>query len=275
MRTRPYPSARQGVAALAASLVLLTAVGCDASVSAGEKKVSRSDVARQVSEQTTRTVGQEPDDVSCPDDLPAEKGAETTCTLTSGGSSYDVAVKVTSVDGDDVKLDIKVADAPSRWSLKNGVQVASPTDGAKAGALLADVLVVLTATAAVVLALPREPLGVVAGGAVLAWVGIAWLYGFLLFFVPGRRSLGCALFGTRVVRRSDGAWPGFWRSGWISFVRTVWFPLLPPVVIAGALGGGSPGGIEAVVWNVSVRATGLTGRRPPGGVAEIDREESP
>jgi predicted small lipoprotein YifL len=78
---------------------------------AGPASVSAADVEEQITEQLTQMVGQAPDDVTCPDDLPAEEGAEMTCVLSAGGETIDVAVTVTSVDGDDVNFDIQVADA--------------------------------------------------------------------------------------------------------------------------------------------------------------------
>jgi hypothetical protein len=55
-------------------------------------------------------------DVSCPDDLEAEEGAETRCVLTTAGDDpiqFGVTVTVTSVDGDTVNFDIEVDDEPS------------------------------------------------------------------------------------------------------------------------------------------------------------------
>lgn len=73
--------------------------------------VPAADVAEQVSAELEKQVGQAPDDVTCPEDLPAEVGAEVTCELTDGENVYDVNVKMTSVDGSDVLFDIEVADA--------------------------------------------------------------------------------------------------------------------------------------------------------------------
>ena len=59
-------------------------------------------------------VGVRPD-ISCPDDLEAEVGAETRCTLTAGDdpTEYGVTVTVTSVEGDDANFDVEVDDAPA------------------------------------------------------------------------------------------------------------------------------------------------------------------
>jgi hypothetical protein len=55
-------------------------------------------------------------DVSCPDDLDAEEGAQTRCVLTTAGddpTQFGVTVTVTSVDGDTVHFDIDVDDEPT------------------------------------------------------------------------------------------------------------------------------------------------------------------
>ncbi|MBJ8348229.1 DUF4333 domain-containing protein [Antrihabitans sp. YC2-6] len=75
--------------------------------------VAATDVAEQISTTLSEQVGQVPDDVTCPDNLPATVGAELTCLLTDGPDQYDVAVTVTSVEGTDVKFDIQVADQPN------------------------------------------------------------------------------------------------------------------------------------------------------------------
>jgi len=76
----------------------------------GGGSIPAEDVETQITEQLTELVGQEPEDVSCPEDLPAEEGAEMTCVLSAGGETIDVMVTVTSVDGSDVNFDIQVAD---------------------------------------------------------------------------------------------------------------------------------------------------------------------
>lgn len=97
---------------LARSLVLVTAgaalAGCGL---LGPGSVPAADVEEQVTSELTELVGQAPDDVSCPEDLPAEEGAAITCVLSAGGETIDVEVTAASVDGSDVQLDIQVADA--------------------------------------------------------------------------------------------------------------------------------------------------------------------
>ena len=52
---------------------------------------------------------------SCPDDLEAEVGAETRCTLTAGDdpTEYGVTVTVTSVEDDTANFDVEVDEHPS------------------------------------------------------------------------------------------------------------------------------------------------------------------
>ena len=89
-----------------AALVLVagaTLTGCSSAV-------AQADVEDQISSQFEKQIGTPPEDVSCPEDLPAEKGAEMTCTLTTDGTDYDVKVNVTSVEGDTANFDIEVVD---------------------------------------------------------------------------------------------------------------------------------------------------------------------
>ena len=99
---------------LVAALALTFGVSaCSASASIGTKQVDKADVAKQVSAQLTQQVGKTPDAVTCPDNLDAKVGATLDCTLTDHDTHYGVHVTVTTVDGDNVKFDIKVADQPS------------------------------------------------------------------------------------------------------------------------------------------------------------------
>ena len=101
-RTRTTHTALTVVAA--ATLLL---AGCGSST----KSVSQEQVETRISEQLTKQVGQKPDTISCPGDLKAEKGTTMRCKLTSGGTSLGLTVKVTSVDGSNVKFDIQVDEA--------------------------------------------------------------------------------------------------------------------------------------------------------------------
>lgn len=73
--------------------------------------VPEEDVEQQVSDALAESVGQTPDDVDCPDDLPAEVGAEMRCTLTADGESIGLTVTVTEVEGTNVNFDIQVDQA--------------------------------------------------------------------------------------------------------------------------------------------------------------------
>jgi hypothetical protein len=74
--------------------------------------VNKNDVAREVSDQLEAQVGHKPDKVTCPDNLKGVQGATLRCTLTDGADTYGVNLTVTSVEGGDVKFDIKVDDQP-------------------------------------------------------------------------------------------------------------------------------------------------------------------
>ena len=75
--------------------------------------VDRADVEEQVSTQLGAQVGREPEDITCPGDLPAVVGATLSCVLTDGGDQLDVALEVTGVDGADVSFDIEVGEQTS------------------------------------------------------------------------------------------------------------------------------------------------------------------
>ncbi len=74
--------------------------------------VAADDVASQVSDQLGKKVGRAPESVDCPEDLDAEVGATTECTLTDGDTQLGVTVEVTEVDGSNVSFDIQVDDQP-------------------------------------------------------------------------------------------------------------------------------------------------------------------
>jgi hypothetical protein len=74
--------------------------------------VDKKDVAQQISDQVEQQNGKRPDSVSCPDNLKGVQGATLRCTLVDAGQTYGVNVTVTSVEGSDVKFDIKVDDQP-------------------------------------------------------------------------------------------------------------------------------------------------------------------
>lgn len=80
----------------------LTLTGCSGTVGAA-------DVEDQISAQLEAELGQAPDSVDCPEDLPAEEDATMDCELTVAGETLDVTVTVTSIVDNTVNFDIKVA----------------------------------------------------------------------------------------------------------------------------------------------------------------------
>jgi hypothetical protein len=79
----------------------------------GSGSLSAETIASGAEDALEEQVGERPD-ISCPEDLPAEVGAETRCTLTAGGdpTTYGVTVTVTSVDGDTANFDVAVDEQP-------------------------------------------------------------------------------------------------------------------------------------------------------------------
>lgn len=91
-------------------VVALTLTGCGSAV------VSQADLEKQVSDGLERSVGQKlPGKLTCPGDLiDPTAGTSVHCTLQlSESSQVGVTVTVTSVDGLNVKYDIKVDDTPT------------------------------------------------------------------------------------------------------------------------------------------------------------------
>lgn len=95
---------RPATLALFLSLAAATLAGCSSG------SMAQSDVEDKISTELAAQVGQTPDDVTCPGDLKAEVGATMTCVLTDGDQEINVDLKVTSVDGSNMKFDIQVAD---------------------------------------------------------------------------------------------------------------------------------------------------------------------
>jgi Domain of unknown function (DUF4333) len=78
--------------------------------------VGKDEVASAIRRQVTQQVGQQPDSVTCPDNLKGVAGATLQCQLISGTDKYGVMVTVTSVDAGDVKFHFKVDDQPQPTS---------------------------------------------------------------------------------------------------------------------------------------------------------------
>ncbi|WP_017584521.1 DUF4333 domain-containing protein [Nocardiopsis valliformis] len=81
-------------------LSILLATGCSASISASR-------VAEESSTMLTSELGQEPDDFTCDERLPAEVGAEIRCVIEIDGETIDATVTVTEVDGNEVQWEIR------------------------------------------------------------------------------------------------------------------------------------------------------------------------
>lgn len=79
----------------------------------GNTMLEAETVATEAEDALEEQVGARPD-ISCPEDLKAEVGAETRCTLTAGGEpdEYGVTITVTAVDGEDAEFDVVVDEAP-------------------------------------------------------------------------------------------------------------------------------------------------------------------
>ncbi|OBA96534.1 hypothetical protein A5662_17650 [Mycobacteriaceae bacterium 1482268.1] len=95
-----------------AAAAVTTAVACSFSASVGGHSVDKGQLAKEISAQLENQVGRAPESVECPDNLEGEVGATTRCMLHDSGETYGVNVKVTKVEGTDVKFDLKVDDQP-------------------------------------------------------------------------------------------------------------------------------------------------------------------
>lgn len=100
------PTLRTSLLATATAAALFSLGAC------GAAAVEGAELAESVKTELGKEVGTEPDEVTCPDDLPAEVGAETRCTLTHEGVSYGVTVTATAVQDEDVDFDILVDEEP-------------------------------------------------------------------------------------------------------------------------------------------------------------------
>ncbi|WP_203217407.1 DUF4333 domain-containing protein [Nocardia arthritidis] len=95
----------------ATALMILTVAGAAGCGASSDSSVSKSDVQSQVSDKLAAQVGEKPKSVTCPGDLAAKVGTVMRCDLVDNqGYGYGVTVTVTSVEGKDVKFDIKVDD---------------------------------------------------------------------------------------------------------------------------------------------------------------------
>lgn len=114
VRMRRVDKKRVVPAVTLGTLVLLLSTGCSFDFSiGGDVAVAGDEVARQASAVLEQQVGYAPDDITCPEDLPAEVGSSIRCELSTQGQTYGVTVTTTSVEGTDVEFDIVVDDAPT------------------------------------------------------------------------------------------------------------------------------------------------------------------
>lgn len=96
---------RSRILATVASLVALAALaGCSDST----PTVRQAKLEEKISKDLLEEVGQEPDDISCPGDLRGEVGETMRCTLTAAEDELGVSVRVTEVDGTNVKYVFEV-----------------------------------------------------------------------------------------------------------------------------------------------------------------------
>ena len=98
---------------MARRLALLVAVLPALGLTACTGTLASDDVATQAEDALEERVGARPD-IVCPDDLDAEVGAETRCTLTAGDdpTEYGVTVTVTAVDEGEAAFDVEVDGQP-------------------------------------------------------------------------------------------------------------------------------------------------------------------
>jgi hypothetical protein len=100
------------VGAGGAALVALSACQAGFEFGVGERSVDADHVAEQISQELEEQIGTAPQEVTCPEDLPAEEGAQITCRLTEAGETYDVTVTTASVQDGEVSIDFEVAERP-------------------------------------------------------------------------------------------------------------------------------------------------------------------
>ncbi len=79
---------------------------CTAGCADSPKTVTKDEVANQIKEKKWDRSGDSPESVSCPHDLEPTVGAKVVCEMTVNGRTYDVAVTVTSIEGNNAALDM-------------------------------------------------------------------------------------------------------------------------------------------------------------------------
>ncbi|ACL41926.1 hypothetical protein Achl_3975 (plasmid) [Pseudarthrobacter chlorophenolicus A6] len=139
-------------------------------------------------------------------------------------------------------------------TLANGRRVIKAKDRYIFGAWLLDWSIILVLSLGTYIALLNGDPLVALIAALAVWPAGSFIYGLTTCH---RRSLGQAAAGTRTVRLDNGGIPGFWRAGWVMFVRMVIYPFVVAVLLLGALGGSANADLDAKDRHVSidVRAT--------------------
>lgn len=112
-RKRRRPSTRAIVVLVGAVLAVVAVVLVIRLADRSSAGISADELAEGAEEALQAEAGARPA-VSCTDGLAAEIGAMARCTLTSGDDpeEYGVSVTVTSVDGENFTVDVRVDDAP-------------------------------------------------------------------------------------------------------------------------------------------------------------------
>jgi len=114
---------RRHLAAALVTTALTSALlaGCSASIDIGGQSISSEELATQVTAalaESMKVAADEVPTITCPEDLDATVGASTTCVLQddTSGKEYDVAVKVTSIEGSKALFSVEVASQPNSAS---------------------------------------------------------------------------------------------------------------------------------------------------------------
>ena len=81
-------------------------VGC------GGNEVKKEDVEKIAMDQLSANAGKPSPPITCPGNLKATVGTTLVCSMPIDGKTYDVNIKVTSVEGSTAKFDIAVGDKP-------------------------------------------------------------------------------------------------------------------------------------------------------------------
>jgi len=97
---------RGAVAATVAAVLALGAAGCG-----GERDLPRDSVASTIGAEM-RARGVAAEEVSCPEDLPAQVGRSIRCEFVVGGQPVDAVATVGGVEGETVRYDIRTEARP-------------------------------------------------------------------------------------------------------------------------------------------------------------------